>query len=144
MHEDQKSNRKLAFEATTHCLTGCGIGDIVGVIIGTALGIAYLQRVGLGLVFGIFFGFLLGLYPLFKAKIPFNHAFKIILTTEFFSIVAMEAAEATTELVFPGMRRMGLFHFQYWVGLGLALVAGFVVAYPVNLFLVKRGVRHQH
>jgi len=142
--EQEKSHRKLAFEATTHCLTGCGIGDIVGVIVGTALGIAYFQRVGLGLIFGLFFGFLLGLYPLFKAKIPFNHAFKIILTTEIFSILAMEAAEGTTELLFPGMRRMGLAHFQYWLGLTMALFAGFVVAYPVNLFLVKRGVRHQH
>jgi hypothetical protein len=32
----------------------------------------------------------------------------------------------------------------FWLGLISALVVGFVAAYPVNLYLVNKGIRHQH
>jgi len=143
-HENRLSNKKLALQATLHCLMGCGIGDILGVIIGTIFGLPYVTRIILGVIFGFIFGFLLSVVPLLKANISFAQAAKIVLTTEVLSILAMEAAEAGTELIFPGMRRMGLLHIQYWIGLLTALVAGFVVAFPVNYLLVKKGIRHHH
>lgn len=143
-HAPQKSNRKLAFEATTHCLFGCGLGDILGFVLGTAIGITYYQSILLGITLGFILGFALGLWPLIKAEMKLNHAFRVVVSTEFFSILTMEAAETIMELIFPGMKKMGLIHFQYWVGLFATLVVGFLAAYPVNLFLVRRGVRHVH
>lgn len=143
-HETQVSNRQLAAQATLHCLMGCGIGDILGVIISTIFGLPYSTRIIIGVTFGFIFGFILSAIPLLKVHMSFVSAAKIILTTEVLSILAMEAAEAGTELVFPGMRRMGLVHIQYWIGLLTALVAGFVVAFPVNYALVKKGIRHHH
>jgi hypothetical protein len=145
MHEQTHiSNKKLALQATLHCLMGCGIGDILGVIIGTFFGLPYGTRIIVGVIFGFIFGFLLSALPLLKANISFAQAAKIILTTETLSILVMEAAESGTEILFPGMRRMGLIHIQYWIGLLTALVAGFVVAFPVNYLLVKKGIRHKH
>jgi len=138
------SQYTLALQATTHCLTGCGIGDIVGVIIGTLLGLPYISRIIVGVLLGFIFGFLLGILPLVRTRISYMQAARIVLTTELLSILVMEAAEATTELVFPGMRRLGLLHIRYWIGLFIALIAGFIVAFPVNLLLVKRGIRHHH
>lgn len=138
------SDKRLAFQATTHCLLGCGIGEIVGVIIGTAIGLSYYTNITLGVILGIIFGFSLGIYPLIKVGMNFNHAFKTILTTEFLSILVMETAEVSTELIFPGMKTMGLSHLNYWLGLSSALFMGFLAAYPVNLFLVKKGVQHHH
>jgi hypothetical protein len=143
-HETHLSNKQLAIQATLHCLTGCGVGDILGVIVGTFFNLPYGTRIIAGVIFGFIFGFLFSAIPLLKAKIPFVAASKIILTTELLSILSMETAEAGTELVFPGMRRMGLVHIQYWIGLLIALVAGFIVAFPVNYLLVKKGVRHHH
>ena len=143
-HDDELSNKNLALRATLHCLMGCGIGDILGVIISTIFGLPYGARIIVGVIFGFIFGFLLSVFPLLKANISFAQAAKIVLTTEVLSILAMEAAEAGTELIFPGMRRMGLIHIQYWIGLIIALTAGFVVAFPVNYLLVKKGVRHHH
>ncbi|HSX09535.1 MAG TPA: DUF4396 domain-containing protein [Candidatus Saccharimonadales bacterium] len=143
-HETHVSNRKLAAETTLHCLMGCGVGDILGVIIGTFLGIPYVTRIIIGVIFGFIFGFIFSAIPLLRANTPFATAAKIILTTETLSILAMEAAEAATELFFPGMRRMGVVHIQYWFGLITALIAGFIVAFPVNYALVKRGIRHHH
>ncbi len=138
------SQVNLATKATIHCLAGCGLGEIVGVIIGTALGIPYFTRIGTGLVLGFVFGFMFGMLPLVQTGMTFRHAAKIVMTTEVFSILSMEAAEATIEIFFPGMRKAGFIHLRYWLGLSTALIAGFIVAFPVNLFLVKRGVRHQH
>jgi hypothetical protein len=143
-HETHISNRLLAVQATLHCLMGCGFGDILGVIVGTFFNLPYGTRIIAGVIFGFIFGFLFSVIPLLKAKIPFASAAKIILTTEILSILTMETAEAGTELIFPGMRRMGLAHIQYWIGLITALVAGFIVAFPLNYVLVKKGVRHHH
>ena len=143
-HESHTSNKKLALQTTLHCLMGCGVGDILGVIIGTFFGLPYVTRIIAGVIFGFIFGFLFSAIPLLKANTSFRAATKIILTTETLSILTMEAAEAGTELLFPGMRRMGLVHIQYWIGLLTALVAGFVVAFPVNYALVKKGIRHHH
>ncbi len=138
------STQKLAFSATYHCLLGCGVGDILGVIIGTIFFLPYTIRILFGVIFGFIFGFIFSAIPLFKANMSFTAAAKIILTTETLSILTMEAAEAGTELIFPGMRRMGLMHIQYWLGLLAALTAGYIVAFPVNYSLVKKGIRHHH
>jgi hypothetical protein len=144
LHKAHFSNKKLAAQTTFHCLMGCGVGDILGVIIGTFFGLPYGIRIVVGAFFGFIFGFLFSAIPLLRANTPFATATKIILTTETLSILTMELAESGTELVFPGMRMMGLTHIQYWIGLMSALVAGFVVAFPVNYTLVKKGIRHHH
>lgn len=144
MNENHKSHKKLAFEATTHCLIGCGLGDILGFIIGTAISLSYYNSIVVGIILGFVLGFALGLWPLIKAEMKFTHAIRVVIATEFFSILVMEAAETAMELLYPGMKKLGLTHIQYWIGLSFTLFAGFIVAYPVNLFLVKRGVRHQH
>lgn len=143
-HTYHKTNKKLAFEATTHCLIGCGLGDILGFLLGTAISLNYYSSIVLGIVLGFVLGFGLGLWPLIKAHMKLTHAVRVVVASEFLSILVMETAETIMELIFPGMKKMGLMHFQYWVGLFTTLVAGFIAAYPVNLFLVSKGVRHAH
>lgn len=36
-HVPADSLNRVAFSATTHCLTGCAIGEVLGMVIGTAL-----------------------------------------------------------------------------------------------------------
>ncbi len=140
----EKSHVNLAVEATSHCLLGCGLGDVFGVALGTFLGLPYLTNIFIGLVLGFFFGYILGIYPLLNNNMHWKGATKIVLTTETMSIVVMEIAEALTEWHFPGMKKAGLTHLTYWLGLFSALFMGFLAAFPVNLYLVKRGIRHQH
>lgn len=141
--QHETNNKKLALQATTHCLIGCGLGEIVGFIIGTFLGFHYTTSVILGLVLGLVFGYGLGIVPLLN-HLSFWQAGKIVATTETLSIVVMEIAEAIMELNFPGMKRMGLVHIQYWIGLVATLSAGFIAAFPINLYLVSKGIRHHH
>jgi len=74
----------------------------------------------------------------------FAAATKIVVVTETASIATMETGEVLTELFFPGMMSAELSDFIFWLGLLAALAVGFAVAFPVNLYLVKRGIRHQH
>src|SRR5438552_1137340 len=97
MGATEASHFNLALSATSHCLVGCGIGDVAGVAAGTFIGLPYLTNILIGLVSGFILGYAFGLYPLLKMNMHWRGAAKIVLTTETISIVVMETAEALTE-----------------------------------------------
>ena len=139
-----QSPSRVAFSATVHCLIGCGIGEVLGVIIGTAVSLPMSTTMVVGILLGFVFGFLLGIYPLLKAGFALNWALKQVLVAEGLSIVVMEAFEVVTQLLIPGVMEAGLTDRLFWIGMIAALIVGFVAAYPVNVWLVKRGIRHYH
>jgi len=140
---NSESMYKLAFQTTLHCSMGCGIGEVVGVVIGIALGLSAWLSLTIGVILGFVFGFLLGMRPLVKRGQSIKEAFKIIFATELVSIIVMEGAQVLIEIN-TGIMSLGLLSPIFWGGMLLALVGGFAAAYPVNYFLVKRGVRHVH
>lgn len=140
----KQSDTALAFSATVHCLIGCGVGEVVGVIIGTALALSMLTTMVIAILLGFVFGFLLGMLPLLRAGFSMQRAFKQVLIAEGLSIAVMEAFEVGTQLVIPGVMEAGLTDSLFWFGMLAALVVGFIAAYPVNLIMIRRGVRHQH
>jgi len=144
MQHHHSSNLKLAFSATNHCLLGCGLGEIMGVILGTILGLSYYASIAVGIILGFIFGYLLGILPLLKANMTILKATKIVIATEFLSILVMETAEALTEVNFPGMSTASISDLIFWIGLTASLSIGFIAAFPVNLYLVNKGVRHNH
>ncbi len=140
----ETSNLRLAVMATLHCLVGCGIGEIVGVVIGTALGWGMWETMGLAVALGFVFGFGLGVIPLLRAGMPVRAAFKVILVSEGLSIAVMESAEVAAQILTPGVMEAGLTDGLFWFGMGIALLAGFVAALPVNIIMIGRGIRHVH
>ncbi len=143
-HHDRESHVKLALSTTLHCLLGCGLGEVVGMVIATAIGLNNVSSIVLAVTLGFVFGFVLGMRPLLKARFSFARAFKTVLIAEGLSIAVMETAEVLVEVYTPGVMSAGLTDGIFWLGMLLALVAGFVAAFPVNYILVRRGIRHQH
>ena len=143
-HVEEQSQSRLAFSATLHCLLGCGIGEVIGMIIGTALLMSNVNTLILAVVLGFVFGFILGMIPLLKAGFNFRRALKTVFIAEGLSIVVMETAEVLVEVYTPGVMQAGLSSWIFWAGMLLALTAGFIAAYPVNYYLIGKGVRHQH
>tara|TARA_Y100000310_G_C20616942_1_gene781134 strand:+ start:676 stop:1161 length:486 start_codon:yes stop_codon:yes gene_type:complete len=143
-HEESESYGRLAASATFHCLMGCGLGEVIGMMIGKALLLSNTQTLVLAVLFGFVMGFILGMKPLLKAKLPFAHAIKQVLMAEGLSILVMETAEVLVEVYTPGVMEAGFTDGIFWLGMGFALVAGFCAAYPVNFVMVKRGIRHIH
>ena len=60
------------------------------------------------------------------------------------SIAVMEAFEVLTKVMIPGVMEASLSVSIFWLGMLAALAVGFIAALPVNYFMIKRGVRHQH
>jgi len=134
----------LSISATLHCLLGCGIGEVVGIIIGTALAWSNVRTIVLAIILGFFFGFLLGIAPLLRAGFGIRRALRQVFIAESLSIAVMEAAEVLVEVYTPGVMNASLTSLLFWVGMLLALTAGFIAAFPINYYLIGKGVRHQH
>lgn len=135
---------RLATSATVHCLLGCGLGEVAGIVIGVALGLTATVTIVLAVTLGFVFGFALGLIPLLRAGFSKSWASKQVLVAEGLSIAVMETAEVLVEVYTPGVMSAGLLSPIFWGGMLLALSAGFVAAWPINYWLVGKGIRHVH
>ena len=140
----QDGRFRLATSATIHCLAGCGIGEVLGVVVGVALGFSRVGTIVLAVSLGFVFGLALGLIPLFRAGYTTRGAFKQVLIAEGLSIAVMETTEVLVEIYTPGVMASGLSSPIFWLGMGLALLAGFTAAWPVNYWLVGKGIWHVH
>ena len=143
-HESGREKLKLATSATVHCLLGCGLGEVVGMVIGIAMHLSNVATIVLAVTLGFVFGFILGLIPLLRAQFRIKDAVVQVFVAEGLSIAVMETAEVLVQVYTPGVMSAGLASWFFWAGMLLALIAGFIAAFPVNYILVGRGIRHVH
>lgn len=141
-HHPPASLNQLAFSATVHCLTGCGIGEVLGLVIGTALGWSTVATIGLAVVLAFFFGYSLTLIPLIRAKMPMGEALKIALGADTASITVMEIVDNAAILAIPGAMDAGLASWLFWGSLAGALILAGIVVFPLNRWLIARGRGH--
>ncbi len=79
-----------------------------------------------------------------RARFQLKHALRQVLIAEGLSIAVMETAEVMVEVYTPGVMEAGLTSWVFWGGMLLALLAGFLAAFPVNYVMVGRGIKHAH
>lgn len=132
---------RLATSATVHCLTGCAIGEFAGLTIGVTLGLDPWTTMILATVLGFISGFSLGLRPLVKSGMSVGAAFKTIWLGELLSIATMELVMNFTDYHVGGVQAASIFAPMFWAGFLAALPAGFIAAWPVNYWLLKRNVK---
>ena len=139
---------RLAAQATTHCLTGCAIGEVLGLVIAGILGLGTVIAIGLAIVLAFLFGYALTLRPLLAGGLAFGAAARLALAADTLSITVMEIVDNAVILVVPGAMEAGLGEPLFWVSLAVALAVAWLVAFPVNRWLIARGrghaVVHQH
>ena len=131
----------LATAATVHCLTGCAIGELAGLSIGVTLGLGAWPTMILATALGFLSGYSLGLLPLVRQGMGWLDAFKVIWIGETISIAFMEFAMNFTDYHVGGVQVASVFTWQFWIGYATALPAGFIVAWPVNYWLLKRNLK---
>lgn len=136
------SLNRMALQATTHCLTGCAIGEVLGLAIATALGWHDLPSILLAIVLAFVFGYGLTMRPLLAGGMAFSRAVRIALSADTVSIVVMEIMDNAIVLAIPGAMAAGLLDPLFWASLALSLAVAFVVAWPVNRWLIARGLGH--
>lgn len=131
---------KSAGKNTFNCLVGCSLGDF-GMII-------YLQSyhhhlnmylmMALAMLAGLATSILLETILLkLNEKFTWNSAFKTAIGMSLLSMVAMELAENTTDLLLTGGQASTDSSF-YWIALGLSMMAGFIVPLPYNYYKLKK------
>jgi hypothetical protein len=136
------SLNRTAFQATLHCLTGCAIGEVLGLVIATALGWHDLPSIALAVVLAFFFGYGLTIRPLLRGGLSFRQAIRLALAADTVSIAVMELTDNAIVLAVPGAMAAGLADLLFWSSLAASLAVAFVVAYPVNRWLIARGLGH--
>ena len=138
----QPSLNRLAFQATVHCLTGCAIGEVLGLVIATALGWHDLPSILLAIVLAFVFGYALTIRLLLARGVPFRRAARTALAADTVSIVVMEIVDNLIVVAIPGAMAAGLLDALFWGSLAFSLLVAFVVALPVNRWLIARGRGH--
>ena len=143
-----RSVNRLAASATTHCLTGCAIGEVLGLRDrdGARLGQPGDDRPRVVLAF--FFGYLLTSLPLLRSGLGLREVVPIALAADTISITIMEIVDNAVLLVYPGAMEAGLSDALFWWSLAFALAVAWVATFPVNRWLISRGrghaVAHHH
>jgi hypothetical protein len=136
------SLNRLAFQATVHCLTGCGIGEVLGLAIATALGWGTAPSIAIAVVLAFLFGYSLTFVPLVRAGVSLRSAAGLALAADTVSITVMELVDNAVVLVIPGAMDAGLASVLFWGSLAIALALAFLAALPVNRWLIARGSGH--
>ena len=142
MQNKDTSLNRTAFSATLHCLTGCAIGEVLGLVIGTALGWGNVATIALAVVLAFFFGYALTMIPLLRSGLALATTLPLAFAADTLSITVMEIVDNAVMLVVPGAMEAGVGSFLFWGSLAFALAVAFVVAYPVNRYLIARGRGH--
>ena len=133
---------RLAVSATTHCLTGCAIGEVAGMAIATGFGWGNLAQISLAVVLAYFFGFGLTAIPLARAGLAAGVVVSTALAADTVSITIMEAIDNLTVVLIPNAMDAGLTDALFYG----SIAAGFAIAYPfaflANRYMIARGKGH--
>jgi len=142
-HEHQAaSTLSMAIAATLHCLTGCAIGEIAGLVISTAAGLGNGWSVAISVALAFVFGYSLSTLPLVKVGAAPLAALSVVFAADTLSILTMEVVDNLVMVVLPGAMNAGLVNVVFWAGMMASLTAAFLVAVPVNRWLLRRGKGH--
>ena len=136
------SLNRLAAKATTHCLTGCAIGEVLGLAIATQLGWEDAASIALAVVLAYVFGYAFTLRPLLRSGLGVGAALGVAFAADTLSITVMEVVDNVVLLAIPGAMDAGLTSLLFWSSLAVALAVAWVAAFPVNRWLIARGLGH--
>jgi hypothetical protein len=132
-------------QATLHCLTGCVIGEVAGLAIGVSLGLPAWQTIVLATFLAYLTGMTLGVLPVMKSRrTGFWNALRIIWIGEVISIGVMELVMNYVDYQMGGMNAGSVFSWMFVRGLLFAIPAGFLAAWPVNYWLIRRELKACH
>lgn len=135
----------------SHCGAGCTLGDIIAEttifligweIAGMALWPEFIGDYSLALILGVAFQYF-AIAPM--RDLSLGEGLKQAVTADFLSLTAFEVG------LFGWMALMAFVFFPgphlrpdspvYWFGMQLGMVLGFATAWPVNVWLIRRGIK---
>lgn len=138
---------KQGVGSTIHCVAGDATGIVfaatVTALIGFPMWIDLIVEYALGFAFGLFI-----FQALFMKDVmggSYQRALTMSLVPEWLSMnMVMAGMIPAMVLLMMGqdMRAMEPAHLVYWGAMSASIIVGFLVAYPVNVWLVAVGLKH--
>lgn len=140
--QQQESLRATSMHATLHCLTGCAIGEVLGLMIGVHFMLGMWPTMILATVLAYLAGFSLAVPPIMRREaLSFRQALRAIWLGEAISIGVMEIVMNGVDYIVGGVQAASLSSPVFYIGLAVAIPAGFLAAWPVNYWLLKKEIK---
>ena len=134
---------KTSAQATLHCLTGCVIGEVAGLVIGVSLGFSPWQTIALATALAYAAGITLGLLPVMRAaEIGALDALQDHLAGRG-HLDRRDGDRDELRRLSDGRdgRAVGRLAGCSGAASLFAIPAGFLAAWPVNYWLLKREIK---
>lgn len=136
--EDSLGRR--GFRSTAHCYSGCGAGEVTGILLaGGLLGLAVGWVAAATFGFAYLFGFGLTVGPLVQEGVGLREAVVDAVYSETPSITVMEVVAIGADLLLAA--EAAITDPLFWGALAFSLSLGYLAAFPVNVALIRVGVK---
>jgi hypothetical protein len=147
LHERYVAARwRQTLGSTMHCVAGDGVGILAGAVLGSIFGLAGLVEVAVEYVLGFAFGWTI-FQALFMRDMVGGSYRKSLAGTfmsELLSMNLLMAGMVPTVMALrariPSAADPTMPHF--WFVMSMGLLVGFIVAYPMNWWLVAHHLKH--
>ena len=148
--QHEKPMWQATFVGASHCGAGCALGDFIGdwlafgaglTIFGSVLGGTYLFAFVLAYLFGILFQYF-SVAPMqgLKLKAGLIAAIKIDTLSLLAYEIGMFVWMGFRAWRFPGLHPT---QWSYWFMMQIAMIIGFATTYPLNWWLIKKGIKEK-
>ncbi len=132
--------------STMHCVAGDGLGILVGAILGSMIHLSRAGEIGLEYLLGFGFGWTI-FQALFMRASSGGSFFKALKNTFYPELVSMNYLMAAMLVVTTiGMKMVpesnSPLSIEFWFIMSMALLTGFIAAYPINWWLVSNHLKH--
>ena len=132
--------------STMHCVAGDGVGILDGAVIGSVMSLDRPLEVALEYGLGFGFGWTIFQSLFMRGMVGGSYwmALKRTFIPEFLSMnLVMTGMILVASLFWAAAGgKQGPLMPTFWFVMSMALLAGFVVAYPINWWLVAKGLKH--
>lgn len=132
--------------STMHCVSGDGLGILAGAILGGIIHLSKPAEIGLEYLLGFGFGWTI-FQALFMKESSGGSFYKALKNTFIPELVSMNYLMAAMVLVTTFSMRMvpessSPMSMEFWFIMSMALLVGFIAAYPINWWLVSNHMKH--
>lgn len=132
--------------STMHCVAGDGVGILVGAVLARALGLMELGEAALEYILGFAFGWMV-FQALFMRDMvggSYERSLTSTFIPELLSMNLLMAGMVPTMMILQMVLGTGVSPATpaFWFVMSMALLVGFIVAYPINWWLVRFNLKH--
>lgn len=147
LHEQYVAARwRQTLGSTMHCVAGDGVGILAGAVLAHVFGLTGLREVALEYALGFAFGWMvfqaLFMRDMFGGSYPRSIARTFI--PELLSMNLLMAGMVPTMMILQMQLGRGAdpTTAAFWFVMSMALLVGFIAAYPMNWWLVRYNLKH--